>query len=204
MPRRVIADSGPLVSLFDRDDEYHGRAKDFLRRFQGRLLSNMAVVTEVMYLLDFRLEAQLGFLRWARRGALTLIDATGEDMDRTIELMEAYRSLPADYAGASLVAMAERLQISEVATVDRDLSIYRLKGKRAFKNVFLPALILPLRSGGQTHLRIQRLLPPRSPSPCLPPLRRCPCPGWIAGRTFPHLRKPLTPLRRSSSLEARC
>jgi hypothetical protein len=35
------------------------------------------------------------------------------------------------------VAIAERLNLSRVASVDRDLAIYRLSGKRRFENVFL-------------------------------------------------------------------
>jgi predicted nucleic acid-binding protein len=45
--------------------------------------------------------------------------------------------MPADFADVSLVAMAERLGISRVASVDRDFAIYRMAGARRFENVFL-------------------------------------------------------------------
>jgi hypothetical protein len=44
--------------------------------------------------------------------------------------------MPADFADASLVALAERQNLSRVASFDRDCAVYRALGKRAFTNVF--------------------------------------------------------------------
>jgi hypothetical protein len=95
-------------------------------------------VTEVAYLLDFDLRAQVDALRWIHQGAVTLADITADDFERAIEIIEKYADLPADFADASLLAIAERLGIREIATVDRDFSVYRLKGKKAIRNI-LPA-----------------------------------------------------------------
>jgi predicted nucleic acid-binding protein len=45
--------------------------------------------------------------------------------------------MPADFADVSIVAMAERLAISRVASVDRDFAIYWMANRRRFENVFL-------------------------------------------------------------------
>ena len=42
----------------------------------------------------------------------------------------------ADFADVSLLALAERLNILQIASVDKDFAIYRLFSKRAFENVF--------------------------------------------------------------------
>ena len=136
MRRKTVVDSGPLVALFDRDDAHHANALGFLRTFEGELISDLPVVTEVMYLLDFSVQAQVSFLQWLVAGGVTLIDVTAEDLVRTAELLQKYSGLPADFADATLVALAERLGMHEIATVDRDFGIYRLKGKRALRNVF--------------------------------------------------------------------
>ena len=52
-------------------------------------------------------------------------------------LLDKYHDVPADFADVSLVALAERLNISQIASVDNDFAIYRLSGKWAFENVFL-------------------------------------------------------------------
>ncbi len=89
-----------------------------------------------MWLLRFSVEAQCDLLRWATQ----FIDIDGEtaaDLPRIIELIEKYRDLPADFADVSLVALAERLNLSRVASIDRDFDIYRFAGKQRFQNVFL-------------------------------------------------------------------
>ena len=63
----------------------------------GPLITNLAVITEVVYMLDFAAQAQRDFLLWAE-SALVLETETVSD-------------LPADFADASLVALCERRRI---------------------------------------------------------------------------------------------
>ena len=74
MQDTVVVDSGPCIALFDRDDEYHQAAIDFVKHTPARLVSTLAVVTEVMYVLDFSLRATR-LSRLGRRG--------GPDLDGT-------------------------------------------------------------------------------------------------------------------------
>lgn len=136
MPRHVVVDTGPLVALFDGDDRHHRRARRFLQENRDELLSNIAVVTEAMYLLAFDLGAQKDFLRWVAAGAVTLVEPERTDFDRVTQLMEKYADLPMDFTDGLLVAMCERLGIQHVATVDKDFAIYRFKGRGRFINVF--------------------------------------------------------------------
>jgi hypothetical protein len=47
--------------------------------------------------------------------------------------MKQYRDLPMDLADATLVALADVLEISKIFTLDhKDFSIYRFKQKRRF------------------------------------------------------------------------
>ena len=69
--------------------------------------------------------------------AATIVDgATQRDLARIAEVLEKYADLPADFADASLVALAERLRVRRIATVDSDFSVYRIGGKQPFENVF--------------------------------------------------------------------
>ncbi|HEY2135454.1 MAG TPA: PIN domain-containing protein [Xanthobacteraceae bacterium] len=132
----IVVDAGPLIALFDRDDRHHRRAVEFVRDCRARLVTNLAVLTEATFLLRFSVAAQRDLLWWAHN-ALDIDQHTSADLPRIIALLEKYRDMPADFADASLVAMAERLDLSRVASVDRDFAIYRLSGKRRFENVFL-------------------------------------------------------------------
>ncbi len=136
MRNDALIDSGPLLALFDRDDEYHETARAFLRNFRAKLISTTAVLTEVCYLLDFSIQAQIDFLTWVKNGAVQIENLTKMDLNRIIELTELYADLPMDFADSTLVAIGERLDISKVASVDRDFYIYRLHRKKAFTNIF--------------------------------------------------------------------
>jgi hypothetical protein len=96
----------------------------------------LPVLTEAVFVLRFSVEAQRDLLWWAHR-SLEIDQSTSSDLPRIIALFEKYRDMPADFADVSIVAMAERLDISRVASVDRDFAIYRPAGKRRFENVFL-------------------------------------------------------------------
>lgn len=137
MPKRVVIDSGPLIALFDRDDNYHEKALEFIKKFNGELISNYAVITEVSHLLDFSVAVQIDFLQWIFDGGITIADIAADDLLRIIELTEKYSDLPMDFTDASLVVLCERMKIREVASIDRDFGIYRTHEKKAFNNVFL-------------------------------------------------------------------
>ena len=136
--RSIIVDSGLLIALFDGSDRYHEQAVAFLESGQGRLITNLPVITEVVYVLDFSPTAQRDFLYWAER-ALHIDQNTLADMPRVRSILEKYADLPADFADASLVALAERLQTHFVASVDKDFTIYRTRHKRRFTNLFFDA-----------------------------------------------------------------
>jgi uncharacterized protein len=138
VPRKVIIDSGPIIALFDKDDAYHEHAIGFLRDFKGELITNFAVVTEATHLLDFSVQAQTDFLQWLLEGGISVAEILPDDLDRVIELMKKYADLPGDFADATLIALCERLKIKEIASVDKDFTVYRLKDKQGFKNIFFP------------------------------------------------------------------
>lgn len=135
MGKRAVIDSGPLIALFDRDDDFHETVCDLLRNYAGTLHSTVAVLTEVTHLLDFSVQAQLDFLGWVRDGGIHLHDIASEDLSRICELTEKYSDLPMDFADATLMHLAERERISKVISIDRDFYIYRKKDRLALDNL---------------------------------------------------------------------
>ena len=136
MARQALIDSGPLIALFDKDDRHHERAIEFVRGFVGRFVANLAVVTEVAYLLDFSLQAQTDFLQWVRNGGVTLLELEPADFEPIMQLMRKYADRPMDFTDATLVAVAERLDIRDVVSIDQDFAIYRFRNRSAFRNLF--------------------------------------------------------------------
>ena len=135
-PRQIIVDSGPLIALFDADDAHHARALDFVQSTSAPLVSTMAAITEVMYVLDESLPAKQNLLAWIHQGGLSLVEPGVADFARIAELLAKYSDLPMDFTDAVIVALCERLDILHVATVDRDFTIYRFRGRTRFINAF--------------------------------------------------------------------
>lgn len=79
------------------------------------------VVTEVVYLLGTRLGhgAEVRFLGDFAAGNLIPEHVAAKDWLRIAELVQAYRDLPLGAVDGSLIAAAERLAITDVATLDR-------------------------------------------------------------------------------------
>jgi predicted nucleic acid-binding protein len=133
----VAVDTGPLVALFNAGDRHHVAATKFLRPKAGDLVTNFPVISEVLFLLDFSVEAQTEFLEWVVAGGLEVDQETMADAPRIIEIMRKYADLPADFADASLVALCERRRITSVATIDKHFDIYRTLERKRLQNVFL-------------------------------------------------------------------
>ncbi len=130
-----LIDTGPLVAVLNRNDNYHAECSRMIRAFDCPFYTTLAVVTEVMYLLGTRVGwvAQEGLWRMILRGDLLLEHPSPSELARMSELMSKYNDQPMDFADASLVALAERLSIDRIFTVDRrDFSVYRLHGKKPF------------------------------------------------------------------------
>ncbi len=130
--KKILIDSGPLIALFDGDDAYHAASVAFIKSNQYELITTIASLTETLHLLDFNRQAQIDFIGWVSAGAVSIEGITANDLLRIQELTIQYADLPMDFADACLVFLGETLKINEIATIDRDFDIYRLKGKKPF------------------------------------------------------------------------
>ena len=129
----ILLDTGPVVALFDKDDQYHALCLETLKKVQEPLLTTWPVITECFYLLDFSLKVKEDLWLYIERGGLQIFPLEKEHYPLCRDLMRRYKDLPMDLADATLVALAEALGISRVFTLDhRDFSIYRFKQSRRF------------------------------------------------------------------------
>ena len=136
MPAAVLVDTGPLVALLDPSDGAHAKCRACLDTLESReLITTEAVVTEAQYLLAFSVEAQAALQHLLASGRPRVEPIGTRDRPRIAELMERFRTLPMDYADATLVVLGERLGATRIFTLDRrDFSIYRA-GRRRFEIV---------------------------------------------------------------------
>jgi uncharacterized protein len=120
----IVCDTGPLVAAgLSNDSDHKACVELFTAPHTARreLLVPATVVAEVGYLLAREAGARVEslFLRSLAGGDFTSADLTSTDYARTADLVNTYGSLPPGTTDASVVAIAERLGLTDVATLDR-------------------------------------------------------------------------------------
>jgi hypothetical protein len=130
---QVIMDTGPWVALIDRSEGRHEECVTWLKGYRGDMLSTEAVLTEVLCLLDFSVFAQSAALDFVLTGTITIVPSGFESLASVKRLMTKYQDLPMDFADATLVALADDLDVQDIVTFDGDhFGIYRFKKKKGF------------------------------------------------------------------------
>lgn len=132
----TLIDAGPLIALFNKNDKYHNKIKEFIKKYNGKLISTWPVITEVSHMLDFNIQTQIDFLTWIQLEAITIENIDNNDLLRIIELSKKYSDVPMDLADASLVVLSEKLKVKEIITIDSDYYIYRTINKEMIENIF--------------------------------------------------------------------
>jgi len=126
-------DTGPWVALIDRSETRHAESVQWLKNFSGSLYSTEAVLTEVLYLLNFSISAQCAALDFVLESVVEIVPANTKSLQKTKNLMKKYADLPMDFADATIVCLATETRIQNVITFDRkDFSIYKLPKKQSF------------------------------------------------------------------------
>ena len=131
----TLIDAGPIIALFDKSDQHHERVLNFIKTFDGKLVSTWPVLTEVCYMLDFNQETQLDFINWVIRGGIEVHNLEQWQLSSIRDTMNTYSDLPADLADATLLETAESKNLTSIITLDKDFSVYKLKNGHFLKNL---------------------------------------------------------------------
>jgi uncharacterized protein len=120
----ILCDTGPLVAAFNKADTDHARCVQFLTENWSRLVIPSLAVTEVCHLLaDPQRRGRPGlaaeFCASIADDELRVIEITPYDYRRMAGLLTTYASLRLQVVDACVVALAERLDLHEVAALDR-------------------------------------------------------------------------------------
>jgi uncharacterized protein len=121
----VIADTGPLVAMLDRDDKDHAWAVREGRRLPPKMISCEAVLSEVHFLTQDLPSAKDRIESWLADGRLELPFTVRDHHTLIHELMARYANVPMSFADACLVRMSELWPEALVFTLDSDFRIYR-------------------------------------------------------------------------------
>ena len=105
----------------DVTDADHEPSRRVLEELPGARIVPTLVLTEVAYLLERRHgpDAEMKFLAGLIAGEFILEHPNQRDLLRMAELVWQYRDWPLGTVDASVIATAERLSITTIATLDR-------------------------------------------------------------------------------------
>lgn len=131
----LIVDTGVFLAAADDNDPDHDPCVDMLASSNDELVTTALVVAEAGYLIERQLgaSAEAAFFRSLANGDARVEPLTDSDFARTAELIERYADFPLGGTDASLVAVAERLGLRRIATLDhRHFSAVRPNHTDAF------------------------------------------------------------------------
>ena len=123
----VVADTGFVVALANRSDSQHQAVKTLYIQKQMILLPQ-TVLAEVAYLIgrESGIGTVASFLRGLPVSRFSLIALVEEDILRVAEILNQYADSRIDFVDATVMAVAERLNIVTILTLDRrDFSLFR-------------------------------------------------------------------------------
>jgi uncharacterized protein len=114
-----LFDSGVLFAALDRSDRWHRHAARLIGACRRPPVIPVTTLAEVCYFARKMLGGaiELAFIEDIGDGAFAVEDLTNADLTRATELMGQY--LDIGFVDASVVAVAERLKIETLATLDR-------------------------------------------------------------------------------------
>ena len=116
----LVVDTSVLLAAADNADPDHDPC---IRTIQdaGPLVTTTLVVAETAYLIGRQLgaAAEAGFFRAVAAGEIQVEPITPADTRRIADLIETYADLGLGGTDASLVVLAERLNVTRIATLDR-------------------------------------------------------------------------------------
>ena len=112
--------TGFLLAVLDVDDDLHPACVRALGVEPEPILPDM-VLPELAYMVlrELGYEVLVRFLSAVLRGELRLERTTEHDLQRTAEILRQYADSRIDFVDCAIAAMAERLNIRRILTVDQ-------------------------------------------------------------------------------------
>jgi predicted nucleic acid-binding protein len=110
-----------MVALLVAGESHHRSVRDFVQRNQEPIVLPGTTVAEIAYFLALRTTTrdEANFLRAIADTRIAVVDPTLADYGRAADLVEQYAGFPLGAVDALIAAMAERLRVTTLFTLDR-------------------------------------------------------------------------------------
>ena len=131
-----LLDTGPLVAYLDETDPWHDAVSGWFGDYAGRICTTSAVITEVMHFVSRSAAGpELAVELLASIRARVFGSERVAELRAAADLVRRYDDVPMDYADATLLLLADRLGVEQIATLDRrGFAAYRTPAGRALRH----------------------------------------------------------------------
>lgn len=127
MSQIFLLDTGPLVALLNRRDDFYNWATAEWAKIEPPLLTCEAVLVEACFLVRNLHPGQEAVISLVNSGVIEIALRLDEEASSISQLLVRYQSVPMSLADACLVRMTELYADSILLTLDSDFRIYRKK-----------------------------------------------------------------------------
>lgn len=116
----ALMDTGFILALLTTDDVHHRDCRAAID-LESNALVPLVVLPEVAYMVirDMGYRPFITFMRSTLNNRSQLREASADDLARAVEIMEQYADSRIDYVDCVIAAMAERLEITRILTIDQ-------------------------------------------------------------------------------------
>jgi uncharacterized protein len=124
----VLIDTSFLLALANLSDDNHQRAVITMRTLAEARIIAIPVLPELFYMVATRVSYSSAVKLFGRvqTAGFQLQPISREDMARMQAIMEQYEDSEFDFVDTAIMALAERLNITQICTFDRrDFAIFR-------------------------------------------------------------------------------
>ena len=116
----ALVDTNVLFALATPNDANHQRCLEAIGDSRAQLFVPVTVLPEIAYLLDKRFghHVMRAFIRQVHVTNWDVVQLYADDVARAVDLLDQYADSRLDFVDATMVAIAERLNIETIFTMD--------------------------------------------------------------------------------------
>ena len=128
----ILIDTSFIVGLISASDQLHRQCLIASASITEEVITTWPCITEAMYLLKHPHAKEILRVQ-IEAGIWSVYAPQAQDLMRACDLMRLYADTPMDFADASLVALAETLNIRRILTWDRHFYVYLIHNEIPFE-----------------------------------------------------------------------
>lgn len=131
----ALVDTGFMLAYLAQNDKYHQPCREALSNELNPLIPE-AILPELAYMVirDLGYATFIIFMRTMLNNRQQIIWTTEADLTRATDIMEQYADSKIDFVDCVIMAIAERLNITRILTIDqRHFRLFRPQHAEAFE-----------------------------------------------------------------------